>query len=314
MSRDRRELLAHVAHLYYDEDCDQDQIATELGVSRSKVSRMLAEARREQIVEVVVHYPWSRDREMEQALCSRFQLLDVRVLRSDRLDQPQILQGLGFVGAELFGGCLRNGMIVGISRGTSVSSVVRALKPQRELTLQIVQLQGAMGDRLEDGSELAHHLFGLYSGEFRSLHAPLVMESAFARDILMREPSIQAALHLAKKADVALVGIGSTSVETSGLLRTGLVRREDLDALIAEGIVGDIAGIHFDQDGAVSACEINSRMVCADSGTVKAIPIVVGVGGGRTKVPAIRAALQGKWVDMLATDSAVAAALLDGSE
>ena len=44
--RDRDELLADVASMYYEVDLDQESIAVRLGISRSSVSRMLTEASR----------------------------------------------------------------------------------------------------------------------------------------------------------------------------------------------------------------------------------------------------------------------------
>ena len=54
---DRTHLLAQVASLYYEQGLTQEQVARRLGISRSGVSRLLREARREGIVEIHVRHP-----------------------------------------------------------------------------------------------------------------------------------------------------------------------------------------------------------------------------------------------------------------
>jgi len=49
-----REAL-HVAQLYYEQDRTMEQIAAELNVSRSSVSRLLSYAREIGLVEITVH-------------------------------------------------------------------------------------------------------------------------------------------------------------------------------------------------------------------------------------------------------------------
>ncbi len=54
----RLELLARVASLYYDKKKTQQEIADEIGLTRSAISRVLSEAENRGIVEHIVHYPW----------------------------------------------------------------------------------------------------------------------------------------------------------------------------------------------------------------------------------------------------------------
>ena len=54
---DRTTLLTQVALLYYEEGLTQREIARRLSISRSKISRLLTEARNEGIVEIKVERP-----------------------------------------------------------------------------------------------------------------------------------------------------------------------------------------------------------------------------------------------------------------
>src|SRR5262245_57962285 len=79
---EQAELLAQVAHLYFEKGDDQTAIARRLHVSRSSISRLLAQARREGIVEIQIHYPLPREHNLESALCAHFSLKEAHVLRS----------------------------------------------------------------------------------------------------------------------------------------------------------------------------------------------------------------------------------------
>ncbi|WP_253289084.1 MarR family transcriptional regulator [Eubacterium sp. MSJ-13] len=59
-------ILASVADLYYNSEMTQNQIAERMYTSRSKVSRMLKEARELGIVEIYIREPWERNLEYEQ--------------------------------------------------------------------------------------------------------------------------------------------------------------------------------------------------------------------------------------------------------
>lgn len=306
----KREVMAEVARLYYEDDRTQSEIARRLKVSRSTVSRLLAEARRTQLVEVVIHYPWRNAPELEAALIERFHLNEARVLVADNRPYPDVLRGLGVMAAQVLESRLTDGMTLGISWGTGVYSTVQALRPGRHIHIKVVQMQGAMGDKLIDGPEVAHYLASLYGGEFRFVHAPLIVESPMVCEALLQQPSIRETLELAAQADLALVGIGSLEPSVSSLLRSDALTEDELNALAREGLVGDVCGRHFDAQGLVPDASFNRRIVSISPECLRKIPIVIGVAGGPPKTQAILGALRGRLVNVLVTDSAVAERLL----
>lgn len=312
--RSKLELMVTVARMYYEEELTQEEIAHKAAISRPMVSRLLTEARKRKLVEIVIHYPWLNDSKLEAALVERFGLQDARILEADRLDYPTIVRGLGVLGAQLLEKYLKSGMTLAISRGMGVYSVMQTLQPKPQMHLRVVQLQGAMGDRLSDGSDLANFLASRFSGEFHSLHAPLLLESREACEALLKEPSIRQTLKLAAQADIALVGIGSLDPEVSSLVRGQQIASEERDKLVMQGIVGDIAGRFFNAEGQVLDIDFNRRLVCLDIEILRKTPIIIGVAGGLPKLPAIRAALENHLINMLVTDSLVARQLLCASD
>lgn len=79
--------LVRAARLYYEDGLSQGEAARRLGLSGATVSRVLAQAREQGIVEVLIHDPRSpvqRVHEIEQQLIERFGLADARRRRLGR--------------------------------------------------------------------------------------------------------------------------------------------------------------------------------------------------------------------------------------
>jgi DNA-binding transcriptional regulator LsrR (DeoR family) len=309
---ERTELLARVASMYYEDNLTQDEIARRVDTSRSTVSRMLQEAREAGVVEITVHYPWKTVPEIEDDLVVRFHLRQARVLLGRGRPYEEVLRGLGVLAARYIESILIEGTILGISWGVAVYSTVRALRPGRRLPITVVQLVGAVGqgDPLIDGPELARLLASVYGGEYRYLHAPLIVEDAHAREVLLQEPRIRETLSLARRADVALVGIGAPSPQVYTLLRAGYLDQEQLAQLRAQGVVGDICARHYDAHGRVLDIELNQRIVGIELEALHDIEQVIGVAGGEAKAEAILGVLRSGHVNVLFTDDVTAREVL----
>ncbi len=305
-------LLAEVAILYYYDGLTQEEIAKRLNISRTSVSRMLSEARKKRIVEIHINYPWQIDQELQALLQKRFNLRLARVLKVNGWDYKRILRGLGTIAARYLEGILSDNLILAIGWGTAVYHVVEAIRPMKLSGVQVVQMIGAVGsgDPFVDGPELARILAQKLGGTCYYLHAPLVVKDEKICKALMNEPRIKEILKLASKANIALVGIGSTEPSLSSLLRAGYLTIEELLLLREKGVVGDVCGKHFDIDGNILDVELNRRIVGIPVEDLRKIECVIGVAGGQTKAPAILGALRGKLINALFTDSETVRELL----
>ena len=309
---ERIELLAQVASMYYEDDLTQDEIARHIDQSRSTVSRMLQEAREMGVVEIIVHYPWKTVPELEADLVTQFGLHYAGVLLGRSRPYDEILRGLGVLAARHVETVLTEQTVLGISWGVAVYNTVRALRPDRRLPITAVQMVGAVGegDPLTDGPDLVRLLAGVCGGEYRYLHAHLLVEDARARDVLLQEPRIRETLALARRADVALVGIGAPTPEVYSLLRAGYLDQAKLAQLRNQGVVGDVCARHYDAQGKELDIDLNRRIVGIELQGLHGIEQVIGVAGGEAKAPAILGALRGGHVNVLITDDTTARKVL----
>lgn len=313
MEEERIETLTQVAIWYYEEGLNQADIAERIGKSRSMVSRLLDQAREAGLVEVRVHYPLRTDGELAQRLCQAYDLAEAHVLAEPPDDYGLLLRRLGELGARRLQELLHPGIIIGLSWGTGVHAVVSAMRSTPVADATVVQLIGAVGhgDPMVDGLELARWLAQKLGASFRFLSAPLLVEDEAIAQALRRERINQETLSLAAQAEVAIIGIGTPDPEYSSLVRAGYLSRDDVEQLIASGVVGDIVAHQFDDCGRLLDIPANRRAVNLDAGSIGRIPKVIAVSGGLPKARAIAAALRGRHCNCLITDARAAQVVLD---
>jgi DNA-binding transcriptional regulator LsrR (DeoR family) len=161
-----------------------------------------------------------------------------------------------------------------------------------------------------DGVELGRWLAQKLGASFRFLSAPLLVQDEGVAQALRRERINRETLTLAKRADLAIIGIGSPEPKYSSLLRAGYLSRSELEDLMAIGVVGDIVAHEFNEEGRVLDIPANRRAINLDADSIRRIPKVIAVSGGIAKAGAIAAALRGGFCSCLVTDAHAAQAAL----
>jgi deoxyribonucleoside regulator len=266
------------------------------------------------IVKIEVHQPLLRDESLEQALQARFELPQAAVVDTgSHITTAESLYVVGQMAAAMITRHLPQIAVLGISWGTAVAATVDAL-PALELSqLQVVQIIGAAGStsNLTDTPDLAVRAAQKLGSQFRVLSAPMLVENAVVASSLLSNRTVADALELASKSDVALVGIGSTDLRVSSVLRAGYVKQDYVEMLRSQGAVGDICGLYFDQNGNFLDIELHQRRIgISREWLTSHRQQVIGVAVGEPKVPAIFGVLAGQLVGTLVTDKLTAEYLL----
>jgi len=311
--RDRISLVK-AARMYFLDGRSQDDIARVLGTSRSNVSRMLTAARAQGIVEIRVHGQTARAGELEQALRERFGLAHVRVAAFR--PGADVLSGVGELAARWLEESLRDGMVLGLSWGTSLQAMVAAVSVDQPCNVDVVPLVGGLktADSLVAGQELVRELASRLGATYRYLHAPALLRSKAARDALLAEPAIIEVLACARTVDLAIVGLGSAGTGSSSEVVDGLgLSRAEREAFLAAGPVGDTCCRFFDAQGRAIVGVVHDRVIAVELEDLAGIPTVIGVAIGVEKAPGVLAAIRGRIIDGLVTDASLALALLSGS-
>ena len=295
-------LATKAAWYYYMEDNTQAQIAEVMGVSRAKVIRLLEEARAQGIVQFSFRKNDSQRVSAEQLLIDRFGLKDAFVVPTP-LDNSAINQSIAQGAAHYVSDHLREDGYLNIGYGDTVSRMLGFLAKNREESLNVVSLTGGVSYYLPTVGTTAYsmHLFLTPS--------PLVVSSRQVRDALLDEKSLQDVSTMTEYADMSVVGIGA-AVEGATVLRNGILNEGELTVLKMQGAVGDVLNHFMDKDGNLIQTEIEDRVISTDLDKLRQLKNVVGVAGGKDKVAAIKAVLNGGYLNVLITDSDTAAELL----
>lgn len=312
--------LVQVARRYYLGGRSQQQIADELSLSRSNVSRMLSAAVERGIVEFKIHDPSGRDSGLEQRLQETFGLREARVaVWADTASRDDPLTRVGPLAAELLLETAADGVRLALSWGQALQAMVWTITATRHYPVELVQLVGGLAsiDNEISGQELVRELASrLGATRYHYLHAPAVLSSRQAHDALLTETSVAKTLEAACRADVAFVGIGSPDHGSSARVLEAVSgpRGAALRSFWVQKPVGDVALRYFDVHGEPVRGKVDQQIIGVSIEDLRRIPTVVGVASGHVKVRAVLGALRGRIVDVLVCDEGLARSVLEAAK
>lgn len=304
-------LLTKVAMLYHLEGLTQSEIGARLGLSRQTVGRMLARARARGVVEVRIRSPMSFSTDLQVRLEAAFGLAEAIVIRpADETDEA-VKAALGEAAARFLERHLRPGDVVGLAWGSTLYQMVCQLRPRRIGRVRFVQLNGSLvrNTHVTHAEDIIQRTAQAFGGESILLAAPLMVDTRAIKESLLQDSRIASALALARRASVAVFGIGAISRDSS-LVRAGYVNQQLLQELREMGAAGEICGRFYDQGGRPCAPELGDRTLAVELADFRSKRLAVGVAGGLRKVEAILGALAGRYCNVLITDAATAEGLL----
>ncbi len=170
--------MVRCVQLYYRAQRHQNEIARELGLSSSKVSRLLKRAFAEGLVRVEIELP-KRPR-LEAALVERFRLRDAVVIPLG--EAHDLKEDLGTAAARYFEKVAADGARVGLSCGYTLYQVIRALRERRFRDLEIYPLSGESTLQLVDlfPNTLVGMMAAKYRPHVRAYALPVQVLGSFA--------------------------------------------------------------------------------------------------------------------------------------
>ncbi|WP_422445183.1 sugar-binding transcriptional regulator [Thermoanaerobacterium sp. DL9XJH110] len=294
-------LLIRIAHMYYEENKTQQEIANKLGVSRPSVSRLLQKAREEGIVEIKISYEGSFTK-LEDTLEKTFGLKEAVITPFEEGEGLKRL--LAEAAAAFLVRALKDKDVVGVSWGTTLAYIPEFLKSAPKLNVTFVPLVGGVGQTRLDvhSNQIVINLARAFNGSWQLLHAPAIVDSIQVRDTILSDKNIKQVLEVAQNASVAIIGIGSPLNPSSTMRETGYFSETVLEELKKGGAVCDMCSRFLDKNGDLCPVQLNQRVIGVSIESIKKIPLVIGVAGGPDKHEAILAALKGNLLDVLITD------------
>ena len=304
-------ILATVANLYYNSEMTQNEIADRLYTSRSKVSRMLKEARELGIVEISIKEPWERNLELEGQLMNRYHVKNVRVVATGENSKEKITSRLSEVSSYYLDSIVKENMVVGISWGNTLFHIVKYIDKnnKKNIPITVVPIMGASNvSRPErDAMDLAKDLASAYGGNYQYICAPLFVKNKELKENLIQDLTIKNTLDLARNADVILTSVGSVEYKTW----ENYLGEKTFNFLGKKGAIGHIGGHFFDKDGKEIHTTLTERMIGVGYDDIARCKNVVCIAYGEAKARAVAGALKGEFIDTLIVDSVCAEKILE---
>src|SRR3954452_12924756 len=298
--------LIQASRLYYELGETQSRVAEILGVTRPQVSRLLKRARAEGIVEIRIVDEAAVTSTAGEALTARFGLSAVHL--APALVGPEEVRRrmIGRLAADVIRAAIRDGAVVGVGEGASISAAADALaadEPLHDTGATVVPLCGSYwftGPAREPFRRVADGIGGLPIG----LLAPGLVDDPATKRSLIAHAGVRRITDLWSRLEIAAFGIGGPAWSAAAL------GPDIAAALDRDRAVGEVLVTPFDVDGRFVCDALRERTIAFDARDLSRIPVRIAVAGGASKVRPILGALRGGMLTALITDEPTAAAVL----
>ena len=316
-SSEELRLLVKVSRFYYVDGLNQEAIKARLGLSRSKVSRLMAQARAQGIVQINVLVPEELYLDLESRLQECFGLNEALVVEARSGEsQDLVSRTIGGAAAGYLARAIGPRSTVGFCWGSTLRYMEAALTPRRLPDAQVVQIIGGLGhpDAEVHATELCRGVSRALGCRLTLLPVPGIVADLHTREVLLADVHVRRAVSAFDDLDIAFVGIGAPTPDSMTMRDGSIISQAELHGLLRKGAVGDIALRYYDADGQSIKSDIDRRIIGITLEQLKQVPKVVGVSGGPDKLAALQAALKGGLIDVLITDSTTAGTLLEDAD
>ncbi|MBB2899850.1 DNA-binding transcriptional regulator LsrR (DeoR family) [Kineococcus radiotolerans] len=295
--------LVAIARRHYVDGVSRVDIGNERGLSRFKVGRILQAAREAGIVRIEVRAPAGIDYELSEELRLRYGLR--RALAVQAADETRVRGPLGQVAGELLREIVTGDDVLGIDCGRTLREMTGHLGGIAGCdVVQITGMGGALGDTATDITRVVSEASG---GRVFSLFAPIVVADSRTAEAMRSHRAFRSTFAAYARVTKAVVAIGAWSHELSQI--PALIGDEETARFAASGVVGETGALLLDAEGR-RVLGLDARRVAISEAQLRAVPDVIGVGGGRGKTTAVHAILTSGLLNSVVTDVHLARRLL----
>ncbi|MDQ0614444.1 DNA-binding transcriptional regulator LsrR (DeoR family) [Microbacterium sp. W4I4] len=303
-------VIEAILRRYHLDDATKLEIASEFGISRFKVARLLEDAKRRGLVRIEIT-PSAADLDRSERLRRALGLRRaVVVSEATGRDPDAVRRAVGRASARLLTELAGRESVVGISASLALIAMGEEIETLGEST--VVQLCGVHTNQVAGVGpvELVRDIAAKSSGRSRVFYAPFVMPTAASAHDLRRDPSVRLTMSAYARLDVAAVSVGSWAPGSSGLHDS--LSPEESAELADAGAVAEVCGIVVDRDGEPVTSAATERVLGISFDELRRVPEVIAVVPTSGRAAAIRALAAGTLITSLVTSAELADEILAG--
>lgn len=292
------EQCLRVAWYYYIEEYTQTEIAEKLNITRNTVVKILKEAKQNGVINFNIERKNNYRIDLEQELSKKYDLKDV-FLVPEVDDKSNLNESISKSAAMYLLNWLHGADYINIGYGDTLNRLLNHYAKLSENTTNIVSLTGGVNYYLPNAKS------NLFNAKVHLIPAPFILKDKNLRDALLEDASVLSVTNMINFSDISVIGIGGIN-ENATLIKNGSISQSEMEILKMRGAVGDILCHFIDKDGNLIENSLEDRLISTSLEKLKNMQNVIAVAGGEHKVPAIKAALKGKYIDILITDESTA--------
>ena len=299
-----KKLMSEVATLYYKKNLTQQEIANTLRLSRQTVSKLLNEATEEKIVEIIIHDPEKDCKELEDRICSAFDIQNCVVCGvSGRNESVHRLMTIQAAADYIIPIIQKGNQKIALSWGRTIQELIQNLPECSAAGNTVYPLFGATDNENScfSSNELARKLADKLGATSKCAWFPYLADNDEDSALLRQLSYYKQMQELWNTADLAILGIGNKEIleifgKTFGYSH------------IHSQAIGDVATHFFDQNGRF--VNLYHNTLCASIENIKNAKESVAIACGSEKAEAIAGALRTKMINTLITDEYTAMQIL----
>ncbi len=307
------QLMVQASKMYYVGGMTQEQIAQQLGISRSSVSMMLSEAKDFGIVEISIKDPKNNVQDVADQFIERFGLKGCLVIPTAIDDIRLITRVVASQGADFAEDILKSYTTVGIAWGTTCYEFMMSFTNRNKLRgINVVPMIGGTS-RIASEYQLnemvrmyAEKLYGTPS----FIYAPAIAESVGDKELYMQSTSMKSIIEKWNSMDAAIVSAGAPPEFYDNQMVFDLAQKKQYETN-ASRVIGDICARRFNLKGEFIHNEYNDRIMGIDEANLRRIENVICIAAGKHKILSIIGALRTNVINYFVTDENTARSVLE---
>ncbi|TYC80510.1 sugar-binding transcriptional regulator [Stappia sp. BW2] len=307
------DLAARAAWLHYVGGMTQAEVAKRLNVPNTRAHRYIARAQNEGLVRIFVDVEATDCVQLETELMNRYSLDLCRIGMDIPDNNPIPLKTLSAVGANFFmqAAAGRKHQVIGVGNGRTLAASVNAMGRQTTPDVRFVSVLGGLTRSFAANPyDVIHRLAQKTNAASFLMPAPLYANSAGDKQVMLKQFGIVETMELIEEATLVVVGIGDVGSDEGGISCSMLDGASAAMDLRKAGAVAEMLGQFLSEDGGILTSPYDDRVMAPPLETLRGRE-VVAIAGGKTKIPAIRAALASGLLTGLITDEATARAIVE---
>ncbi len=307
------QLMVQASKMYYIGGLTQEQIAKQLGISRSSVSMMLSEAKDFGIVEISIKDPKNNVEDVSEQFMKRFSLKGCLVIPTAIDDIHMITRIVASQGADYAEDLLKSHSTVGIAWGTTCYEFMLSFTNRNKLRdINVVPLIGGTS-RITSEYQL-NEMVRMFSeklyGTPSFIYAPAIAESIEDKDLYMQSMSMKSIIEKWENMDTAIVSAGAPPEFYDNRMVFDIAQQQHYERNETRAI-GDICARRFNLKGHFINNEFSARIMGIDDEKLRRIENVICIAAGKHKVLSIIGALRTGTINYFVTDENTARSVLE---